>query len=73
MPESVGRMELWASLGRITVAEAMINRAATYAAERQWRNRHLDAPHGQSWFTSMHVSAFPATTIAPARARWPTA
>jgi hypothetical protein len=59
MPESVGRMELWASLGRITVAEAMINRAATYAAERQWRNRHLDAPHGQSWFTSMHVSSFP--------------
>jgi hypothetical protein len=52
-------MELWASLGRITVAEAMINRAATYAAERQWRNRHLDAPHGQSWFTSMHVSSFP--------------
>lgn len=59
MTSSVGRMELWSRLGRITVAEAMIDNAATYVAEREWRDRHLDAPHGQSWFTSMHVSRFP--------------
>jgi hypothetical protein len=55
----VGRMELFARLGRITVAESMIDEAYEYAAERQWRERHLDDPHGAPWFTSMHVSSFP--------------
>jgi hypothetical protein len=69
MTLSVGRMELWARLGRITVAEAMVDRAAEYVSERQWRDRHLDAPHGQSWFTSMHVSSFPGDdSRLPARA-----
>jgi hypothetical protein len=52
-------MELFARLGRITVAEAMVDDAFDYVSERQWRERHLDNPHGQSWFTSMHVSSFP--------------
>jgi hypothetical protein len=52
-------MELFARLGRITVAENMVDRAYEAAAERQWRNRHLENPHGPSWFTSMHVSSFP--------------
>jgi hypothetical protein len=59
MARAVGRMELFARLGRITVAEAMVDDAFDYASERQWRERHLDNPHGQSWFTSMHVSSFP--------------
>jgi hypothetical protein len=59
MASPVGRMELFARLGRVTVAEAMIDEAYEYSAEQQWRNRHLDNPHGDSWFTSMHVSSFP--------------
>jgi hypothetical protein len=52
-------MELFARLGRITVVESMVNEAAAYVAEREWRERYLDSPHGQTWFTSMHVSSFP--------------
>jgi hypothetical protein len=52
-------MELFARLGRITVAEKMVDDAYDHAAERQWRRRHLDDPHGQPWFSSMHVSSFP--------------
>jgi hypothetical protein len=59
MPNPIGRMELFARLGRITVVEAMVNEAADYVADRAWRERHLDSPHGQSWFSSMHVSSFP--------------
>jgi hypothetical protein len=62
--ESVGRMELWARLGRITVAEAMVDRAAAYAAERAWRARlsgefDRPLPDGHGWHTSMHISSFP--------------
>jgi hypothetical protein len=59
VPASVGRMELWSRLGRITVAEAMLDSAAAYRAEHEWRHSQHDSPHGQSWFTSMHVSRFP--------------
>jgi hypothetical protein len=59
MPRAVGRMELFARLGRITVAETMIDEAFEHVSDLQWRNRHLDNPHGDSWFTSMHVSSFP--------------
>jgi hypothetical protein len=52
-------MELFARLGRITVVESMVNEAAAYVAEREWRQRYSDSPHGQTWFTSMHVSSFP--------------
>jgi hypothetical protein len=52
-------MELFASLGRITVAETMIDEAFVRASDDDWRKRYLDDPHGQSWFTSMHVSSFP--------------
>jgi len=60
MPSAVGRTELFARLGRITVAESMLDEAYERQAEQQWRNRHLDNPHGASWFTSMHVSSIPA-------------
>lgn len=66
MAESLGRMELFAQLGRVTVAEAMVDEAAAYAAEIAWRERHSDlraadrdSPAGHKWFTSMHVSSFP--------------
>jgi uncharacterized membrane protein len=62
MPNPIGRMELFARLGRITVVEAMVNEAADYVADRAWRERHLDSPHGQSWFS--------ATTRVRARASW---
>jgi len=59
MPNLVGRMELFARLGRITVAESMVDSAFGYAAEREWRDRYFADPHGQAWFTSMHLSRFP--------------
>jgi hypothetical protein len=59
MARSVGRMELFARLGRITVAEAMVDDAFEYGADLAWRSSHLDSPHGDSWFSSMHVSSFP--------------
>lgn len=59
MARAVGLTELFVRLGRVTVAETMIDEAFDYVAERQWRERHLDDPHGASWFTSMHVSSFP--------------
>jgi hypothetical protein len=52
-------MELFARLGRITVAESMVDEAAAYAAELAWRARISDSPHGSTWHTSMHVSSFP--------------
>jgi hypothetical protein len=58
-PLEVGRMELWARLGRITVVENMIDEAAAHVAEREWRNNSFASPHGQSWFSSTHVSRFP--------------
>lgn len=59
MAEPVSRMELFQALGRISVVEKMVDDAATYAAQLAWRQRHLDDPHGELWFTSMHVSSFP--------------
>lgn len=59
MSQSVGRMELWASLGRITVAQKMVDDAVVHHAEQAWRSRIDDNPHGGTWFTSMHVSSFP--------------
>lgn len=64
MTDPVGRMELFARLGRITVAEAMVNEAASYAAERAWRQRlsgefDRNLPDNRGWHTSMHVSSFP--------------
>jgi hypothetical protein len=47
MPNSVGRMELFARLGRITVAETMIDNAAAYVSELEWRHqlrRHATRP-----------------------------
>src|SRR4051794_18993103 len=58
MPDSVGRMELFARLGRINVAETMVDQAFKYVSEQAWRGEHLDSPHGQPWFSSMHVSSF---------------
>ena len=52
-------MELFAKLGRITVAESMIDGAISHHAEQEWRNRYDDSPHGNSWFSSFHVSSFP--------------
>jgi hypothetical protein len=52
-------MELWARLGRIGVAEKMLDDAVSVQAEREWRSRINDSPHGGSWFSSMHVSSFP--------------
>jgi len=52
MTSSVGRMELFARLGRITVAEAMIDEAAHYIADHEWR-----APSRPK--TSFYVSQFP--------------
>lgn len=59
MARAVGLTELFVRLGRVTVAESMIDEAFDYVSERQWRERHLDDPHGAPWFTSMHVSSFP--------------
>lgn len=59
MHRESGRMELWAALGRVTVAEVMINEAMEYVAELAWRSRISDSPHGDTWHTSNHVSAFP--------------
>jgi hypothetical protein len=59
MSEPLGRMELFARLGRIAVAETMLNQAVKAQAEREWRNRIDDSPHGGTWFSSMHVSSFP--------------
>jgi hypothetical protein len=52
-------MELFARLGRITVAESALDEAVTSYAEREMRNRISDSPHGGTWHTSMHVSSFP--------------
>jgi hypothetical protein len=52
MPRSVGRMELFAKLGRIMVAETMVAEAAAYVSEQEWRGRGRDA-------TSFYVSQFP--------------
>jgi hypothetical protein len=62
-------MELFARLGRITVAESMVDEAAAYAAELAWRARISDSPHGSTWHTSMHVSSVPGDD---SRAGWPT-
>lgn len=59
MTEPVGLMELFARLGRITVATQMVEQAAVYVSEHAWRTRIHDAPHGHTWHTSMHVSSFP--------------
>jgi hypothetical protein len=59
MARAVGRMELFARLGRITVAETMVDEAFEYGADLAWRASHLESPHGKTWFTSMHVSSFP--------------
>lgn len=56
---AVGRMELFARLGRITVAESMIDAAFERSADHAWRDELNDDPHGHPWFTSMHVSSFP--------------
>jgi hypothetical protein len=54
MADSVGRMELFARLGRITVAETMIDNAAAYVSELEWRHQ-LDTRDT----TSIYVSRFP--------------
>jgi len=59
MTSSVGRMELFARLGRIPVAEAMVDDAYDYVSDISWRQRYLEDPHGKPWFTSLHVSSFP--------------
>lgn len=66
MPRAVGRMELFARLGRVTVAESMVDNAYDYAAEKSWRERFSehrqsdrDSAAGHPWFTSLHVSSFP--------------
>lgn len=56
---SVGRMELFARLGRITVVQSMVDSAFASASENEWRETLGEDPHGQPWFTSMHVSSFP--------------
>lgn len=52
MPRSIGRMELFARLGRISVADTMIDEAANYVSDHEWRGRGRDA-------TSFYVSQFP--------------
>jgi hypothetical protein len=65
MPKSVGLMELFSLLGRITVVEKMIDEAYDASAERSWRSRHLDNPHGDSWYSSMHISSYPGDDPRP--------
>lgn len=52
MSRAVGRMELFARLGRISVAESMIDEAAKYIADHEWRVRNRAT-------TSFYVSQFP--------------
>ena len=56
----LGRFETWARLGRIATAESMFNDASLHAEEQHWRRRIADAPHGNPWYSSLHVSQFPA-------------
>jgi hypothetical protein len=54
MADSVGRMELFARLGRINVAETMVDEATKYVSDLEWRRklRERDA-------TSIYASRFP--------------
>lgn len=54
MPNPVGRMELFARLGRITVAESMVDNAARYVSDLEWRRKLRSRPA-----TSVYASKFP--------------
>jgi hypothetical protein len=55
----LGRLETFARLGRVGIATSMFERAADRALEEEWRNRLQRAPHGEPWYSSLHVSEFP--------------
>jgi hypothetical protein len=54
MPKSVGRMELFAQLGRISIAESMVDNAARYVSDLEWRRKRRSREA-----TSVYASKFP--------------
>jgi hypothetical protein len=52
MPNPIGRMELFARLGRIIVADVMVDEAAEYAAKQEWQELNRLQ-------TSVYASRFP--------------
>lgn len=56
----LGRFETWARLGRINLAGTLFEAASQRVEEHHWRTRLDRAPHGDPWYSSFHVSQFPA-------------